>query len=54
MELAVRDATAADAEAITRILNAILKARIYTALDTRLTVDKSGRSSAARRATVGD
>jgi len=38
MTLTVRDAMPADAEAIARILNAIIEARIYTALDTSFTV----------------
>ena len=36
----MRDAAPADAEAIARILNAIIRAGIYTALDTTFTVDE--------------
>ena len=40
LDLLVRDATAADAEAIVQILNPIIAARLYTALDTPFTVDQ--------------
>jgi len=36
----IRDATPADAEAIVQILNPIIAARLYTALDTPFTVDQ--------------
>ena len=39
MELLIRDAEAGDAEAITRILNPIIEARLYTAFDTVFSVD---------------
>jgi L-amino acid N-acyltransferase YncA len=39
MELAIRDAVAADAEAIVRILNPIIEARVHTAFDTPFSVD---------------
>jgi len=39
MELLIRDAEADDAEAITRILNPIIEARLYTAFDTVFGVD---------------
>ena len=39
MELRVREATPADAEAIVAILNPIIEARAYTAFDTPFTVD---------------
>jgi L-amino acid N-acyltransferase YncA len=39
MELSVRDAEPADAEALVRILNPIIDARIYTAFDTPFSVD---------------
>ncbi len=38
MDVVIRDATPADAEPIARILNTIIEARIYTALDTPFTV----------------
>ena len=38
--IAVRDATPLDAEAIASILNPIIEARIYTALDTPFTVEQ--------------
>ncbi|HLG57955.1 MAG TPA: GNAT family N-acetyltransferase [Vicinamibacterales bacterium] len=39
MDLSVRDAEPADAEALVGILNPIIDARIYTAFDTPFTVD---------------
>ena len=39
MEFSVRDAIPADAEDIVRILNPIIEARVYTALDTPVTAD---------------
>lgn len=39
MELLVRDAEPADAEAIVQILNPIIDARVYTAFDTPFTVE---------------
>lgn len=39
MELSVRDAEPADAEALVRILNPIIEARVYTAFDTPFSVD---------------
>jgi len=39
MELSVRDAEPADADALVRILNPIIDARIYTAIDTRFSVE---------------
>jgi L-amino acid N-acyltransferase YncA len=39
MELSVRDATPADAEAIVQVLNPIIEARIYSAFDTPFSVD---------------
>jgi L-amino acid N-acyltransferase YncA len=39
MELSVRDAEPADADALVRILNPIIDARIYTAFDTRFSVE---------------
>lgn len=39
MELTVRDAELADAEALTRILNPIIEARVYTAFDTPFTIE---------------
>jgi L-amino acid N-acyltransferase YncA len=38
--IAIRHATPDDAEPIARILNAIIEARVYTALDTPFTVDE--------------
>ena len=38
--IAIRHATPDDAEAIARILNAIIEARVYTALDTPFTVEQ--------------
>jgi L-amino acid N-acyltransferase YncA len=40
VEITIRDVMAADAEAIARILNAIIEARVYTALDTPFTVEQ--------------
>jgi len=39
MDIAVRDVVAADAEALTRVLNPIIDARVYTAFDTPFSVD---------------
>ena len=39
MPIVVRDADTGDAEGIVRILNPIIEARVYTALDTPLTVE---------------
>lgn len=39
MPIVVRDADTGDAEGIVRILNPIIKARVYTALDTPLTIE---------------
>jgi L-amino acid N-acyltransferase YncA len=39
LDLLVRDAVPDDAEAITRILNPIIEARVYTAFDTVFSVD---------------
>ncbi len=39
MELLIRDAEPDDAEAITRILNPIIEARVYTAFDTVFSVE---------------
>ena len=38
--IAIRHATSDDAEAIARILNTIIEARVYTALDTPFTVEQ--------------
>ncbi|AMY12016.1 putative acetyltransferase YhhY [Luteitalea pratensis] len=39
MDLLLRDVTPADAEAVVRILNPIIEARLYTVFDQRFTVD---------------
>jgi L-amino acid N-acyltransferase YncA len=39
MELSVRDAEPADAEALVRILNPIIEARVYTAFDTPFSIE---------------
>jgi L-amino acid N-acyltransferase YncA len=39
MELTVRDVEPADAEGLVRVLNAIIEARLYTALDTPFSVE---------------
>jgi L-amino acid N-acyltransferase YncA len=39
MTLAIRDVAPADAEGLVRVLNPIIEARVYTALDTPFTVD---------------
>jgi hypothetical protein len=39
MELSVRDVEPADAEALVRVLNPIIEARVYTAFDTPLNIE---------------
>ena len=40
MDLLIRDVTPADAEAVVRIFNPIIEARVYTAFDSPFTVDE--------------